>query len=157
MIELIKQPWPWYIAGPLVGLTVPALYLLGNKTFGISSSLRHACAACVPANIKFFQYDWKKEIWNIVFVLGILIGGFIAFNLLANPNPIIINDNLRAELATYGIDHISESLPVQIFSWESLINYASWFYYNGVRWLYDRLWLTLCRWLHQWARHYGAF
>ena len=120
MIELIKQPWPWYIAGPLVGLTVPALYLLGNKTFGISSSLRHACAACVPTNIKFFQYDWKKEIWNIVFVLGILIGGFITFKLLANPNPIIINDSLRAELATYGIDHISESLPVQIFSWESL-------------------------------------
>jgi hypothetical protein len=46
LIELIKQPWPWYVAGPLVGLTVPVLLLIGNKTFGISSSLRHVCAAC---------------------------------------------------------------------------------------------------------------
>ncbi len=50
-IEWIIQPWPWYVAGPMIGLTVPALLILGNKTFGISSSLRHICAACVPAGI----------------------------------------------------------------------------------------------------------
>lgn len=120
MFEIIRQPWPWYIAGPLIGLTVPALLLLGNKSFGISSSMRHVCAACVPANIKFFKYNWKSEIWNLVFVLGILIGGLISTQFLSNPNPIIINENLRAELSNYGIDQISESLPIQIFSWTSL-------------------------------------
>jgi uncharacterized membrane protein YedE/YeeE len=72
MLEIIRQPWPWYIAGALIGLTVPALLLVGNKHFGISSSLRHICAACVPGNIPFFKYDWKKEAWNLFFVAGIL-------------------------------------------------------------------------------------
>ena len=80
MFDLLKQPWPWYVAGPLIGLMVPALLLIGNKSFGISSSLRHVCAACLPAKIPFFQYDWKKEIWNLFFVAGILIGGFIAIS-----------------------------------------------------------------------------
>ena len=120
MLEIIRQPWPWYVAGPLIGLTVPALLLLGNKSFGISSSMRHICAACVPANINFFKYNWKSEIWNLVFVLGILVGGFISTQFLSNPNPILINENLRAELSTYNINQISESLPIQIFSWSSL-------------------------------------
>ncbi len=121
IIELIKQPWPWYIAGPLVGLTVPALLILGNKNFGISANLRHACATCLPANISFFKYDWKKEIWNQFFILGILLGGVIAFLYLSNPNPIVIHSDLRAELASYGITDIDGMLPAQIFSWESLL------------------------------------
>lgn len=120
ILEFIKQPWPWYIAGPLIGLTVPALLLLGNKNFGISANLRHFCAACLPANIPFFKYDWKKEIWNLFFVLGILIGGVIAFQFLANPNSMLINEDLRTELATYGITNIDGMLPSAIFSWENL-------------------------------------
>ena len=121
LIELIKQPWPWYVAGPLVGLTVPVLLLIGNKTFGISSSLRHVCAACLPANIPFFSYDWKKEIWNLFFVAGILLGGMIAAFLLANPNPVIVNPALVAELKGYGITDYSGLVPVQIFNWANFI------------------------------------
>src|SRR6185503_10298273 len=76
--EMIKQPWPWYVAGPLIGLTVPILLLLGNKSFGISSNLRHICAAVLPANISFFKYDWKKEAWNLFFAAGIIGGALIA-------------------------------------------------------------------------------
>jgi uncharacterized membrane protein YedE/YeeE len=75
---------------------------------------------CLPANIKFFNYDWKKEIWNMFFVFGILLGGVIAFTFLSNPNPIIIDANLKTELATYGITEIYGMLPEQLFSWESL-------------------------------------
>jgi uncharacterized membrane protein YedE/YeeE len=121
LIELIKQPWPWYVAGPLVGLTVPVLLLIGNKTFGISSSLRHVCAACLPANIPFFKYDWKKEIWNLFFVSGILLGGMIAAFLLANPNPVVVNPTLAAELKGYGITDYSGLVPVQIFNWTNLL------------------------------------
>jgi uncharacterized membrane protein YedE/YeeE len=95
LLEWIKHPWPWYVAGPLIGLTVPALLIIGNKSFGISSSLRHMCAACFPANIPFFKYEWKKEIWNLFFVTGIFLGAVIAANLLASPDPVQINANLR--------------------------------------------------------------
>jgi hypothetical protein len=120
MLDIIKQPWPWYVAGPLIGLTVPALLILGNKSFGISSSLRHACAACLPARIPFFQYEWKKETWNLVFVLGIFLGGLIAANFLIDPNAINLNETLVKELAVYGITDFSSMVPVDIVSWKNL-------------------------------------
>lgn len=120
MLEIIKQPWPWYIAGPLIGLTVPALLILGNKSFGISSSLRHICASCLPANIPFFQYDWKKEVWNLFFVFGIFLGGAIAANLLSNPNPIDVHPKLAEELTEYGITNYNNLIPLDIMNWQSL-------------------------------------
>lgn len=120
MFDFITRPWPWYVAGPLIGLTVPALLLIGNKSFGISSSLRHICAACIPANISFFKYDWKKEAWNLFFVAGILVGGFIAAQFLANPNPMQVNSKLASELASYGVDDYSQLVPVQLMNWTSL-------------------------------------
>lgn len=121
MFEIIKQPWPWYVAGPLIGLTVPVLLILGNKSFGISSSLRHICAACIPSNISFFKYDWKKEAWNLFFVLGIFLGGFIAAQILANPNSIIANPKLVNELAGYGITNYENLVPIDIMNWNALL------------------------------------
>lgn len=123
MLELIKQPWPWYIAGPLIGLTVPALLILGNKTFGVSSSLRHICASCFPSGIKFFKYDWRKEIWNLVFVFGILIGGIVAALLFANPEPMVVNPDLVSELATYGITNFDNLIPTDLISWSNLFSW----------------------------------
>lgn len=120
MIEYLKQPWAWYIAGPLIGLTVPALLIIGNKSFGISSSLRHVCASCIPANIPFFKYDWKKEVWNLFFVFGIFLGGAIAINLLSNPNPVEVNPKLASELAGYGITNFNNFVPQDIINWQSL-------------------------------------
>ncbi|HUH74969.1 MAG TPA: YeeE/YedE thiosulfate transporter family protein [Chitinophagales bacterium] len=120
MLEWIKQPWPWYVAGPLIGLTVPILLILGNKSFGISSSLRHICASCLPADIPFFKYDWKKEIWNLFFVFGIFIGGFVGVVLLSNPDPIVLNPALQTELATYGIVNLHNLVPADLFNWSSL-------------------------------------
>ena len=119
-MEWITQPWPWYVAGPMIGLTVPALLIVGNKSFGISSSLRHLCAACIPAGIPFFTYNWKKEMWNLLFVVGILIGGFIATTFLANPNEIVIAEQTQAELSAIGITDFSGLLPADIFSWKNL-------------------------------------
>ena len=120
MLELIKQPWHWAIAGILIGLTVPTLLLIGNKKFGISSSLRHICAMCVPSNIPFFKYDWKKELWNIFFVIGVLVGGFLASQFLTNPNDIIVSSSTKASLAKFGITDFSKLMPVQIFSFDNL-------------------------------------
>jgi uncharacterized membrane protein YedE/YeeE len=122
MIEIIKQPWAWYVAGPLIGLTVPALLLLGNKSFGISSSLRHICASCMPANVKFFKYDWKKEAWNLFFVVGIFFGGAVAINLLSDNSAMNVNPKLTEELATYGITNFNSFVPQDIINWSSLFS-----------------------------------
>ena len=121
MKELIIQPWPWYVAGPLIGLTVPTLLIIGNKTFGISSSLRHACAACFPSNISFFKYDWKKEAWNLFFVFGIFLGGIVSMQLLQNPEPVVVHPKLASELASFGITDYSGLVPAQLFSWGSVL------------------------------------
>jgi uncharacterized protein len=121
-IDWIKQPWPWYVAGPLIGLTVPLLLLIGNKTFGISSSLRHICAACLPANIPFFKYDWKKEIWNLFFVTGIVLGAFLVTWFFANPNPVELNTKLTTDLQTHGITNFQVLVPTELFNWKALLS-----------------------------------
>ena len=118
----LSQPWPWYVAGPLIGLIVPALLLMGNKRFGVSSSLRHICAACFPANIPFFKYDWKKEAWNLFFVAGIFVGGFVAVTLFKNPEAIHINPKLVNELAHYGVKDYAGLMPVDLFNWHALLS-----------------------------------
>jgi uncharacterized protein len=122
ILEFIFAPWPWYVAGPLIGLTIPVLLIIGNKSFGISSSMRHACAACFPADIKFFKYDWEKEKWNLFFVVGIFFGALIAVQTLSSTNPITINSELRTELQEYGITEIEGLIPAQLFSWESILS-----------------------------------
>ncbi|WP_407404072.1 YeeE/YedE family protein [Chryseobacterium sp.] len=120
MLDILQNSWPWYVAGPLIGLTVPLLLILGNKSFGISSSLRHICASCFPANISFFKYNWRQEFWNLIFVLGIFIGGFLAAQFLSDPNPVVVNENLKSELVQYSISDYSNLVPQDLFSWESL-------------------------------------
>lgn len=119
MLEFLKQPWPWYVSGPLIGLMVPALLLLGNKPFGLSSSLKHLCAMCAPVKVGFFDYDWKKEVWNLILVFGIFLGGFIANNYL-NPSVDISNATIN-DLQTMGVQNIEGILPADIFSWSNLL------------------------------------
>ena len=124
-MEFLKHPWPWWVAGPLIGLMVPALLLLGNKTLGISSTLRHICAAVFPANISYFKYDWKKESWNLVFVCGILLGSWFAAQGIGNPNPIVVAPNLSEDLNRLGIHPAMALAPAEIFSWSQLFTARS--------------------------------
>ena len=121
MLELLSEPWPWYLAGPLIGLMVPLLLLLIGKPFGVSSSLRHICAATVPRGIEYFRYDWKRRGgWSLIFVLGILLGGVIAALLLENPDPIAISPATHADLAALGITDFDGLVPDDLISWSSL-------------------------------------
>ena len=129
MIELIKGPWNWLTGGIIIGLTVPALLLLGNKKFGISSSLRHICAMCIPANIPFFKYEWKKEMWNLFFVAGILIGGFIATHFLQNPNAIVVSQKTETILKQYGIKDFTGLMPLDIFGWQNVFTLKGFFFF----------------------------
>lgn len=120
-MELLTKPWPWWVAGTFIGLLVPTLLILGNKHFGVSSNLRHICAACFPANIGFFKYDWKKEIWNFFFVGGILAGGVIAAVFLNAGEPVQVHPELVNELAAQGVGQPEGLLPADLFSFDSLM------------------------------------
>lgn len=115
MIAFLSEPWPWYVVGPIIGLFVPGLLLVGNKSFGLSSSLKHICAVCLPANIPFFKYDWRKESWNLFFVAGIVVGAWIAVTFLHGNDMPDINPATIKALQQEGITVYSALLPVEIF------------------------------------------
>lgn len=119
ILDMLKQPWPWYIAGPLIGLLVPALLLLGNKSFGFSANLRHACAM-FPSRIGFFKYDWRKESWNLVFALGTLLGGFVGGVLLQSPEPLQLSAQTVNDLEALGVPFDGQLVPTALFSASSL-------------------------------------
>lgn len=122
LIEQISRPWPWYVAGPLIGLVVPLMLVAGNRALGVSSSFRHVCAACFPANIPFLKYNWKSEIWNLLFVLGIALGGYIAVYAIGHPDIIAVSGQTVADLQQMGISYNAGTLPANIFSVESLLS-----------------------------------
>ncbi len=129
MLSFFQQPWAWYVAGPLIGLTVPTLLIIGNKKFGISSSLRHICAMCLPTKIPFFQYNWKKEIWNLFFVLGVLLGGIIATQFLSNPNAIAIADSTKESLTALGVKDFNNLMPTDIFSFQNIFTLKGFLFF----------------------------
>src|SRR5688572_18706802 len=121
MFDALSRPWPWYLAGPLIGLFVPALLLLGNRQFGISSNLRHLCAAIAPGRVEFFRYDWKHQgLWNLVFLAGVFTGGFIAAHLLG-AGDVALSPETEAALARLGLRDFSGLAPAEIFSWSNLL------------------------------------
>ncbi|MCB0819286.1 MAG: YeeE/YedE family protein [Bacteroidetes bacterium] len=122
MIDWIKEPWPWYVSGPLIGLSIPFLLIVGNKMLGISSSLRHTCAAILPAGIPFLKYNWKAETWNLIFALGILIGGFVGGNLLNNGEPIKISEKAKTDIQKLGINNFEGLVPEELFNWETVFS-----------------------------------
>lgn len=120
MYDLLTRPWPWYVSGPLIGLMVPALLVMG-KTFGISSTLRDIGAACLPTRTNSSDYHWKNEIWNLVFAGGIIIGAFVAGVIFANPAPVAISEQTVSLLTSMGISNISGLVPAQLFDFHSLL------------------------------------
>lgn len=127
MTELLAPPWPWYVAGPLIGLVVPLLLLLGGKVFGISANLRHMCAALpAPEGAKpsFLRYDWKKAgLWNLTFVVGIALGAFLAVTLVGMPDAgQHVSEATRADLRALGVQDFSGLVPADFFTWGGLLS-----------------------------------
>ncbi|ADF52151.1 MULTISPECIES: YeeE/YedE family protein [Flavobacteriaceae] len=117
----IYEPWPWYVAGPLIAFVMLVLLLVG-KQFGMSSNLRTACAALGAGKAAdFFKFDWKAERWNLMVVLGAIIGGFLASNYMSD-NTVEINPEIAQQLSDdYQINSAGESyLPPEIFATDAL-------------------------------------
>ena len=127
MPDILLRPWPWYVAGPLIGLFAPLLLWLGNRMFGVSSNLRHLCSAIAPRGIPYLSYDWRREGgWNLAFVAGIVIGGALAGLVFRNPAPVAIAESTRASLASLGVHDLGGLVPRELFTWSSLATMRGW-------------------------------
>jgi uncharacterized membrane protein YedE/YeeE len=121
MFDWIFEPWPWWIAGPAVGLTVPALLIVGNRMLGISANLRATCAAVAPGRATFFRFDWRRVAgWNLLFAMGIALGGLLAVTLLGGGGEVAISEATRADLGALGISSVEGLAPAELFSWSAL-------------------------------------
>ncbi|RXG30278.1 YeeE/YedE family protein [Leeuwenhoekiella palythoae] len=116
----IYDPWPWYVSGPLIALTMFILLFVG-KQFGMSSNLRTLCSAAgAGRKSDFFKFNWKEERWNLTVMLGAFLGGFIASQYLSD-NTVTIAEDVVAKLQSYGIQSAgNEYLPSELFSLENL-------------------------------------
>ncbi|MCC7416839.1 MAG: YeeE/YedE family protein [Acidobacteria bacterium] len=122
MPDFLLRPWPWYVAGPIIGLMPAALLLLGNRALGVSNNLRHMCAALLPGAIGYLRYDWRREGgWNLAFASGIVAGGLIGGVLLGNPRPVAIAAATRASLAALGVSSFGGLAPADLFNWANLL------------------------------------
>jgi uncharacterized membrane protein YedE/YeeE len=119
VLEALRGPWPWYVAGPLIGLMVPLMLFIGNRSFGISNNLRHLCAITQPKQVEvdFFKYDWKEHTWSLVFVIGTALGGFLAGIVFADPLPVQVTAKTLVMLQSWGFAAPAGNMvPPEIFA-----------------------------------------
>jgi uncharacterized membrane protein YedE/YeeE len=108
MATWFSGTWPWYLAGPIIGL-------------GVSSNLRPLCSAVIPGRCDYFRYHWKKVgSWNLIFLTGILIGGFLASR-WGSAHDIAISPQTKFALTHLGIHDFSGVSPHEIFHWHALL------------------------------------
>ena len=101
---------------------VPLLLIFAGKPLGISSSLRHSCAAVLPTSLEYFKYDWKRVgLWNLVFATGMILGGFVGAYLLTAPSSTIaISAQTVADLQQLGVTDFDGLVPDDFFGWSAL-------------------------------------
>lgn len=121
MMNYLTQPWEWYVIGPLITLIMLSMFYFG-KSFGVSSNLRTICAIGGAGKVAdFFKFDWKKQIWNLVFIAGSVIGGYIAKNYFMDYDTIAISQKTIDDLQALGVNTLGEGIaPSSIFSWDNL-------------------------------------
>ena len=128
IMQYFLNPWPWYVSGPLISLVMALLLYLG-KSFGMSSNLDTLCSMTgVGKYINFFDFNWKERIWNLLVVLGALIGGGIVHNFLSNGSFIHLNATTIDELQAFGFQNIGASLvPEELFGLEAILTVRGFF------------------------------
>jgi uncharacterized membrane protein YedE/YeeE len=119
MPDFITQTWPWWLSGTLIaGIMFLLLYF--GQSFGFSSNLRTICSAAgCGKKVKFFDFNWKSQLWNIVFLIGAIIGGFIAHQFLSTDEPMVISENTIRDLKSLGFADPTSVQPKELFSFEA--------------------------------------
>ena len=127
-MEWIYKPWAWYVSGVMIALVMFLLLMVG-KNFGMSGNLRTVCSICGAGNkADFFKFDWKAQRWNLIVVLGTMIGGFITHEFLMPDDSVAINPNTIADLQSLGFESAGKAyLPETLFSTEAFSTVKSLF------------------------------
>ncbi len=103
-MDFISQTWSWYVSGFLIGMIMLCLIYFG-KTFGMSSNLRSLCSiAGAGKYVPFFDFDWKSQRWNLLIVVGAMLGGFVAVHYMSDASNVDINPKTIEQLSQLGID-----------------------------------------------------
>jgi len=103
-MDFLFHTWPWYVSGFLIGAIMLTLNYFG-KVFGMSSNLRTLCTiAGADRFADFFRFDWKSQGWNLLVLLGAMIGGFVAVNYMSHPSNVTISQQTVKQLEKMGID-----------------------------------------------------
>ena len=98
------QTWPWYISGFVIAIIMLTLNYFG-KVFGMSSNLRSMCSiAGAGKYVSFFDYDWKAQRWNLLVIIGAMLGGYVAVYFMSDPSNVTLNPKTIAQLSQMGID-----------------------------------------------------
>ena len=123
-MEFILQPWPWYVSGALIAFIMFLLLIFG-KNFGMSANLRTMCAVGGAGKFSdFFKFDWRSQRWNLVFVLGTILGGTVSVLFLMENQEIDLNPATIESLKELGINFTNDSyLPQEIFGIEQLTSF----------------------------------
>lgn len=118
---MLHQTWPWYIAGPLIGIVMLALIYFG-KVFGMSTNLRSLCSMTGAGKfVPLFDFDWRAQRWNMVVLVGAMLGGFVAVHFLHDPGNVALHPDTIATLKTLGIDAPNgKLLPDFIFGYDAI-------------------------------------
>jgi uncharacterized membrane protein YedE/YeeE len=122
-MDFLLEPWPWYVAGPLITLTMFFLFYYGKK-FGVSSNLETICAMGGAGKlVDFFKFDWKKNTWNLMFIAGAIIGGFITYQWLTPNETVAISQQTIQDLNELGFQNAgAHYLPDEIFSLDAMLS-----------------------------------
>ena len=121
-MDFILQPWQWYVSGPLIAFVLFLFFFFG-KNFGVSTNLETMCTIAGAGKISdYFKKDWKERDWALIFLLGLIIGGFIAINYLSTTTTIELNPKTVEELADLGFTNAGNAyVPSEIFSIENML------------------------------------
>lgn len=122
MREFITQTWSWWFSGTMIAAIMFFLLYFG-QSFGFSANLRTICAAAgLGKKTKFFDFNWKAQIWNLVFLAGAIIGGFIAKQFLSSGNGVEISQATINDLSNLGIAAPVSLQPLELFSLDAILS-----------------------------------
>jgi uncharacterized membrane protein YedE/YeeE len=121
MTEFLFEPWPWYFSGILLGILVPLMLWLGSS-FGVSGNLDSICAILGAQRFSdHFNFEIKDRLPSLIFVLGSIIGGFLAANFLtAEGYSVAISSATIEVLNSFGISNSQGLQPTELFNWSFL-------------------------------------
>ena len=122
MRELITQTWSWWFSGTMIAAIMFFLLYFG-QSFGFSSNLRTICGAVgLGKKAKFFDFKWQTQIWNLIFLVGAIVGGFIAYQFLSTDAPVQISQATINDLSKLGIAEPTSLQPAELFSWDAVLS-----------------------------------